>query len=87
MDMQPLWSAAWAGAMADVAAEFTADLAKLPPAERAREQARIKVLLEASTALSSGTTPPFGNPPNPTGRPGGVGGTATGAAGFRQRPG
>jgi hypothetical protein len=86
-DTQSLWNAAWSEAMADVAAEFTAGMARLPPAEQAREKARIDVLLEASTALASGTTPPFGNPPDPAGRPGGVGGNATGAAGFRQRPG
>ncbi|MBV8577382.1 MAG: hypothetical protein JOZ58_20360, partial [Acetobacteraceae bacterium] len=54
--------AAWAEAMAEVAAECTADMIRLPPAERAREKARIDALLEASTALASGTIPSFGNP-------------------------
>jgi hypothetical protein len=87
MDVQPLWNAAWAEAMADVAAEFTADMARLPPGEQTREKARIDLLLEASTALASGTAAPFGNPLTPANRHGGDDGNATGAAGFLQRAG
>jgi hypothetical protein len=53
--------AAWADAMATVAAEFTADLDKLPPAERAKEMMRIRVLTESASALVAGITPPIGD--------------------------
>jgi hypothetical protein len=75
-ETQALWNTIWAEAMADVAAEFTADLARLPPAERAMEKARIDLLLEASTALASGTAAPYGNPLAPAGRPGTADGNA-----------
>jgi hypothetical protein len=84
-DDQQLWNAAWAQAMTEVAAEFTADLAKLPPAEQAREKSRIEVLLEAATALASGTTAPVAAGPV-TGRAGAAGGTA-GATHPGQSPG
>ncbi len=45
---------AWAGAMADVAAEMSAGLAGLPPAERAAELERIEALTHTIGALSSG---------------------------------
>ncbi|MFL5282197.1 MAG: hypothetical protein ACJ8AW_14725 [Rhodopila sp.] len=53
--------AAWADAMATVAAEFTADLDKLLPAERAKEMMRIRVLTESASALVAGITPPIGD--------------------------
>jgi hypothetical protein len=49
---------AWADAMAHVAAEFTADLDKLPPAERAKEMMRIRTLTESASALVAGVAPP-----------------------------
>jgi hypothetical protein len=57
------WQAAWAEAMADVAAEFTADLSKLPPAERAAEMIRIQSLTEAAKALASGSQVSFADIP------------------------
>jgi hypothetical protein len=53
---------AWAQAMAHVAAEFTADLEQLPPAERAKEMMRIEALTESASALVAGIAPPAGNP-------------------------
>jgi hypothetical protein len=53
---------AWADAMATVAAEFTADLDKLPPAERAKEMIRINLLTESASALVAGIVPPAGKP-------------------------
>jgi hypothetical protein len=53
---------AWADAMAHVAAEFTADLDKLPPAERAKEMMRIRALTESASALVAGITSPIGHP-------------------------
>jgi hypothetical protein len=54
---------AWAQAMASVAAEFTADLDKLPPAERAKEMMRIDILTQSASALVAGIAPPAGTPP------------------------
>src|SRR4051812_12983455 len=53
--------AAWADAVATVAAEFTADLDRLPPAERAKEMMRIRVLTESPSALVAGIPPPIGD--------------------------
>ncbi|MFL5256236.1 MAG: hypothetical protein ACJ8AI_25730, partial [Rhodopila sp.] len=53
---------AWVDAMAHVAAEFTADLDKLPPAERAKEMMRIRALTESASALVAGITSPIGHP-------------------------
>jgi hypothetical protein len=53
---------AWAQAMAHVAAEFTADLDRLPPAERAKEMMRIRALTESASALVAGITSPIGHP-------------------------
>jgi hypothetical protein len=53
---------AWADAMATVAAEFTADLDRLPPAERAKEMMRINLLTESASALVAGIAPPAGSP-------------------------
>jgi hypothetical protein len=53
---------AWAQAMAHVAAEFTADLDRLPPAEWAKEMMRIHALTESASALVAGIAPPAGNP-------------------------
>src|SRR3954470_20988175 len=53
---------AWAQAMASVAAEFTADLDKLPPAERAKEMIRINTLTQSASALVAGIAPPDGDP-------------------------
>jgi hypothetical protein len=44
---------AWAQAMADVAAEFTAGLDTLSPAERAKEMMRINILTQSAGALVS----------------------------------
>ncbi|PPQ38288.1 hypothetical protein CCS01_02350, partial [Rhodopila globiformis] len=49
-----LWRTIWADAMAEVAAEFTAGLDSLPPAERADELVRIQSLTEAARLLSAG---------------------------------
>lgn len=49
---------AWADAMIVVAAECTAGLDTLPPAERAKELLRIQALSQAATDLASGTPPP-----------------------------
>jgi hypothetical protein len=52
--------AAWAGATAQVAREMTADMAKLPPKQRALEMMRVEALAETATALVSGAPlPPF----------------------------
>jgi hypothetical protein len=48
--------------MATVAAEFTADLDKLPEAERVKEMMRIRVLTDSASALVAGIAPPAGNP-------------------------
>jgi hypothetical protein len=53
---------AWAQAMAHVAAEFTADLDRLPPAERAKEMMRIRALTESASALVADITSPIGHP-------------------------
>jgi hypothetical protein len=53
---------AWAEAMADVAAEFSADLDKLPATERTKEMMRIKVLTESASALVAGIAPPTAHP-------------------------
>lgn len=52
----------WAQAMADVAAECTAELDRLPPAERAREMMRIDLLTESTSTLVAGIAPPTGQP-------------------------
>jgi hypothetical protein len=49
--------------MADVAAEFTADLDKLPPAERIKEMRRIEVLTESASALVAGIPASAATPP------------------------
>jgi len=50
--------AAWAGAMAAVAAEFATGLKDVSPDERWKEIARIKALTTAAGDLASGTVPP-----------------------------
>jgi hypothetical protein len=55
--------AAWAEAMTAVAAEFTADMHRLSPAQRAKEMMRAEVLSKTATALMSGTVSPFANDP------------------------
>ena len=50
--------AAWAGAMAAVAAEFATGLKDVSPDERWKEIARIKALTAAAGDLASGTVPP-----------------------------
>ncbi|MFL5282641.1 MAG: hypothetical protein ACJ8AW_17055 [Rhodopila sp.] len=57
------WNAAWADAMAQVAAEFTAGLPGLPPAERAAELMRIQTLTDAAKALASGSQVSFADIP------------------------
>ena len=47
-----------AAAMADVAAEVTADLGDLSPAERAKEMMRAEALSMTASALVSGKAPP-----------------------------
>ncbi len=49
---------AWADAMAQVAGELTADMAKLPPKERAAEMARVEALTQTAAALVSGAPLP-----------------------------
>jgi hypothetical protein len=51
---------AWAGAMADVAAELKAGLGSLPPAEREAEMERIEALTRTAGALASGAAVPPG---------------------------
>jgi hypothetical protein len=52
--------AAWAGAMAAVAGEMTADMANLPPKQRAEEMLRVEALTQTAAALVSGAPlPPF----------------------------
>jgi hypothetical protein len=48
---------AWAQAMTSVAAEFTAGLDRLPPAERAKDMMHINLLTESASALVSGIAP------------------------------
>jgi hypothetical protein len=50
---------AWANAMTDVAAEYTAELPALSPAERQNQVARIGALSKIATSLSSGDAPPL----------------------------
>ena len=50
--------AAWAGAMAQVAGELTADMGNLSPKERAAEMMRVEALTEAAAALVSGAPLP-----------------------------
>jgi hypothetical protein len=50
--------ALWADAMADVAAEFTADMAGLSPAERREASHRAALLTNCANQLLSGTVPP-----------------------------
>jgi hypothetical protein len=50
--------AAWAGAMAQVAGEMTADMGNLSPKERAAEMMRVEALTEAAAALVSGAPLP-----------------------------
>jgi hypothetical protein len=49
--------AEWAAAMADVAAEFTANLADLPPAERKEASNRAALLSTCANELLSGSVP------------------------------
>ena len=49
--------------MTDVAAEFAADMARLPAAEQAMEKSRIDALLEAAAALATGAPVPFAAAP------------------------
>jgi hypothetical protein len=52
--------AAWAGAMAQVAGEMTADMGNLSPKERAAEMMRVEALTQTAAALVSGAPlPPF----------------------------
>jgi hypothetical protein len=67
------WQTAWADAMAEVAAEFTAGLPSLPSAERAAEMIRIQSLTEAARTLASGPQVTFADIP----------GLATGQAGVQ----
>jgi hypothetical protein len=50
--------AAWADAMTDVAAEFTAGIAHLPLAERQEASRRAALLTSCANQLLSGTVPP-----------------------------
>jgi hypothetical protein len=49
---------AWAGAMAQVAGELTADMAKLPPKQREAEMMRVEALTQTAAALVSGAPLP-----------------------------
>jgi hypothetical protein len=49
----------WASAMTDVATEYTAELAELPPAKRRTHLARIGALAEIATTLGRGDAPPL----------------------------
>ena len=52
--------AAWAGAMAQVAGEMTADMGTLSPKQRAAEMMRVEALTQTAAALVSGAPlPPF----------------------------
>ena len=51
--------AAWADAMTDVAKEFEAELAKLPPAQRRTHLARIGALTHIAGTLREGEAPPL----------------------------
>ena len=50
---------AWASAMTGVAAEYTAELPHLTPAQRQTHLARIGALTEISTMLGAGEAPPL----------------------------
>ena len=50
--------AIWAASMAEVAAEYTASLASLPPRERKHASMRAAALSSTANALLSGTIPP-----------------------------
>jgi len=50
---------AWAAAMTDVATEYTAKLANLPPAQHRTQRARIDALSDTAHALNTGKAPPF----------------------------
>ena len=50
--------AEWAAAMADVAIEFTANIAGLPPAERQEASRRAALLSTCANELLSGSVPP-----------------------------
>ena len=50
--------AIWAGAMADVAREYSDSIPHLPPAERAAVSMRIAALSQCADALLSGDVPP-----------------------------
>jgi hypothetical protein len=52
------WRSRWASAMTDVANEFTADLDKLPPAERDLAIQRTNILNNVAKQLLSGGAPP-----------------------------
>jgi hypothetical protein len=54
--------AAWASAMTDVAGEFTASLAHLPPAERKEASRRAALLSGCASELLSGNVPPRPTP-------------------------
>ena len=49
----------WAGAMTDIAAEFTTELAQMPPAQRRTHLARIGALSTIATTLGTGEAPPL----------------------------
>jgi hypothetical protein len=49
----------WANAMTDVATEYSAELAHLPPAQRRTHLARIGALSEIALALGRGDAPPL----------------------------
>ena len=49
----------WAGAMTDVATEFTAELGHIRPAQRRTHLARIGALSEIATILGRGDAPPL----------------------------
>jgi hypothetical protein len=50
---------AWAAAMTNVAGEFTAELANLPPIQRPIQLARIGALSDTARTLGSGKAPPL----------------------------
>jgi hypothetical protein len=52
------WQAIWASAMADVAAEYTADIASLPPGQRRAASLRAAALNGCATDLLAGNEPP-----------------------------
>jgi hypothetical protein len=49
----------WANAMTDVATEYSAELAELPPVKRRTHLARIGALAEIATTLGRGDAPPL----------------------------